>query len=80
VLDSLLTLTKGGVAWMAGIFVVMVVADLGVSAITGMQEPIFLLLALITLVAFVVTGTYTLGKSVWRRFRSQGRDVSPPPE
>ena len=41
--------------------------DLGISAMIGPQEPIFLLFALVIAAAFVVTGTYTLFKKMLRR-------------
>ncbi len=66
-IDSLLTLTKGGAFWMGVFFLVAVGMDLGISAIIGAQEPIFLLFALAIATAFVVTGTYTLFKKLLRR-------------
>ena len=48
-------------------FLVAVGMDLGISAIIGAQEPIFLLFALAIATAFVVTGTYTLFKKLLRR-------------
>jgi Kef-type K+ transport system membrane component KefB len=66
-IDSLLTLTKGGAFWMGIFFLVAVGLDLGISAIIGTQEPIFLLFALVIAAAFVVTGTYTLFKKMLRR-------------
>lgn len=68
-LDSLLTLTKGGALWMAGLFVVSVLLSIGVSLLIGAQEPIFALFALFILVLFVVTGTYTLLKLLVHRIR-----------
>ena len=66
-IDSLLTLTKGGAFWMGVFFLIAVGLDLGISAIIGIQEPIFLLFALVIAAAFVVTGTYTLVKRLFRR-------------
>ncbi len=66
-IDSLLTLTKGGAFWMGVFFLVAVGMDLGISAIIGAQEPIFLLFALAIATAFVVTGTYTLFKKLLGR-------------
>jgi hypothetical protein len=77
-LDSLLTLTKAGAAWMAGIFGVALLADVAISAVTRTQEPIFLLLAVMTLVAFVLRAVYTLGKWAWHRLRGDGPAVPPP--
>ena len=76
VLDSLLTLTKGGALWTVGVIVVCLLMDLAVSALTGTQEPIFLLLAAAALVVLLVAGTYTIGKWLWRRIRPPKSDAT----
>jgi hypothetical protein len=63
-IDSLLTLTKRGAFWMAVFFAVVVLLDIGVSAIIGQQEPLFILFAAAILGIFLVTGTYTLAKKL----------------
>jgi hypothetical protein len=78
VLDSLLTLKKGAAAWMAGFFLVCVIANRTVSALTGREESVFLLLALMILAAFLVTGTYTAGKWIVCAVRGRRRDDTPP--
>jgi hypothetical protein len=75
-IDSILTLTKRGAFWLVVLFVVAVLMDLGVSAIVGQQEPMFLLFALAILALLLVAGVYTLGKKVIAFFR---RDASKPP-
>ncbi len=70
-IDSLLTLTKGGAFWMGIFFLVAVGLHLGISAVIGAQEPIFLLFALMIAAAFVVTGAYTLFKRLLRRGNPQ---------
>jgi len=63
-IDSLLTLTWRGAFWMAVLFVVSMLFDVGISAILGQQEPIFILFAAAILAIFLVTGTYTLVKKI----------------
>jgi hypothetical protein len=63
-IDSLLTLTKRGAFWLALLFVITIAMSVGVSAIVGQQEPIFLLFALAIGALFLVAGVYTLGKKV----------------
>jgi hypothetical protein len=64
-IDSLLTLTKGGAFWMGILFLVVVLLSFGISAVMGQQEPLFFLFALAIAAAFVVTGTYTLAKKIF---------------
>ena len=66
-LDSLLTLTKGEALWMAIGFVTAALAHWAVVALTGEQEPIFLLIALLIPVVLVITGGYTLAKKILHR-------------
>lgn len=68
-IDSLLTLTKRGAFWLAVFFVVSALLDLGISALVGFQEPMFILFATAILVIFLVTGTYTLAKKILGLFR-----------
>jgi hypothetical protein len=75
-IDSILTLTKRGAFWLVVLFVVAVLLDLGVSAIVGQQEPLFLLLALAILALLLVAGVYTLGKKV---IALLSRDADKPP-
>ena len=77
-LDSLLTLTKGAAAWMAGFFVICVIVNRGITALTGVQEPIFLLLGFLILCAFLVMATYTAGK--WAVHLLKGDSPHSPPE
>ena len=67
-IDSLLTLTKRGAFWLAILFVVAVAMDVGVSALLGQQEPMFLLFAFAIAALFIVASIYTLGKLVVGRF------------
>ena len=64
-LDSLLTLTGAAAAWLGGAFVLAVLASFGITAITGRQEPIFLVIAVGLLAVLVVTSLYTAAKWVW---------------
>jgi uncharacterized membrane protein YhaH (DUF805 family) len=68
-IDSMLTLTKRGAFWLVTLFVVTVLLDLGVSALIGQQEPMFLLFAVAILALLVVASIYTLGKKLIRFFR-----------
>ena len=76
-LDSMLTLKKSTALWMVGFFMVCVLANRGVDALTGEQESIFLLLAVAILAAFVVMGLYTMGK--WVLHLLQGDRPRTPP-
>ncbi|HEY5540665.1 MAG TPA: hypothetical protein VIL41_04330 [Coriobacteriia bacterium] len=71
-LDSLLTLTKGAAAWMAGALVVCLLMDRAISAVSGVPVSIFMLFALLILFVLVVTGAYTAGKWVWHRVHHAG--------
>lgn len=64
-LDSLLTMTKRGAFWLLVIFVVSAAMDFAVSRLSGAQEPLFLLFALGAVLAFIVSGVYTLGKKLF---------------
>jgi hypothetical protein len=66
-LDSLLTLTKGAAAWMAGGLIVCVLMDRAVSALTGNPVSVFALFALGILLALLVAGAYTAAKWLWHR-------------
>jgi len=77
-IDSLLTLTMRGAFWMAVFFVISVVLDIGVSAVAGQQEPIFLLLAVGIFALFLVAGTYTLAKKLLGFFK-RGAEKTPRP-
>ena len=77
-IDSILTLTKRGAFWMAILFAVSVVLDIGVSALVGQQEPLFLLFALAIAALFLVAAVYTLSKKVIGLFRGRA-DKTPPP-
>jgi hypothetical protein len=68
-IDSLLTLTKRGAFWLGIFFAVAVLLDLGVSALVGQQEPLFLLFAMAIAALFVVAGTYTMVKKLVRHFK-----------
>ena len=68
-LDSLLTLTKGGALWLLGGLLVCIAADRMVSSLTGQPVTLFAILALGILVALVVCGTYTAVKWIWHRSR-----------
>ena len=70
-LDSLLTLTRGAAAWMAGALILCLLLDRAVSALTGNPVTIFLVFALGILLAFAVSGTYTAVKWLRRRARPQ---------
>jgi len=76
-LDSILTLKKSTALWMAGFFVVCVLANRGVDALTGQQESIFMLLAVAILAAFLVMGAYTAGKWVFHLLKGD-RSHTPP--
>jgi hypothetical protein len=65
-IDSLLSLTKGRTFWIAIAFVVAVLMHVAVLALTGVQEPIGLLGALLIPVYFVVSLGYTLVKRMLR--------------
>ena len=69
-LDSLLTLTKGGAFWLAVFFVASTITHFFVSALMGAPEPLFALFALASLGALLVSGMYTLAKSVIRKWVS----------
>jgi len=71
VLDSLLTLTRGAAAWMAGALILCLLLDRAVSALTGNPVTIFLVFALGILLAFAVSGTYTAVKWLRRRVHPQ---------
>jgi putative Mn2+ efflux pump MntP len=77
-IDSMLTLTKRGAFWMAILFAVAVVLDIGVSALVGQQEALFLLLALAIAALFLVAAAYTLGKKVIGLFKGKA-DKTPLP-
>jgi hypothetical protein len=77
-IDSILTLTKRGAFWLANLFVVAVAMDLGVSALIGQQEPMFLLFALGIAALFIVASIYTLGKMIIGRFTHKA-DKTPQP-
>jgi len=77
-LDSLLTLTKRGAFWLITLFFVALLIDIGVSAMIGMPEVMFLLLAIACLGALVVSGVYTLAKRLFG-FGAQPADKSAPP-
>lgn len=70
-IDSMLTLTWRGAFWLAIFFVVAVLMDVGISAIIGFQEPLFLLFAAAILALFVVSAAYTLVKTIIGRFRHE---------
>jgi hypothetical protein len=61
-LDSLLTLNKRGAFWLIGAFFVSLFLHAAVVALTGVQEPIFLLAAAAVPLVLLVTGCYTLLK------------------
>ena len=75
-LDSLLTMTKRGAFWLAVMFAVALAFHFGVSAMIGVTEPIFLLIALALALAFVVTAAYTAVKTIFRR----NKHSAPPTE
>lgn len=66
-IDSLLSLTKGRAFWMAIAFVIAVLMHAGIVLLTGVQEPMGLLGALLIPVFFVVSLAYTLVKRILRR-------------
>ena len=68
-LDSLLTLTRAEAGWLAGAFILCVLGNRAITVMTGNEEPIFLVLAVLILVALVVTSIYTAVKWVWHRLR-----------
>jgi peptidoglycan/LPS O-acetylase OafA/YrhL len=68
-IDSMLTLTKRGAFWLALLFVVAVLMDIGISALVGQQEPMFLLFAAAILALFIVACIYTLAKKLIGFFR-----------
>jgi len=77
-IDSLLTLTKRGAFWLAILFVVAVAMDVGISALMGQQEPMFLLFALAIAALFIVASIYTLGKIIIGRFTDKAdKDTRP---
>ena len=65
----MLTLTKRGAFWLAVFFAVAVLMNLGISALVGRPEPMFLLFALAIAALFIVAGTYTLCKKVIGYFK-----------
>jgi hypothetical protein len=67
-LDSLLTLTKSGAAWLVVTAVVCVAVDRALSAMMGLVASLFLLGAIAAIAALVVSGIYTAGKWVVQRF------------
>jgi hypothetical protein len=67
-LDSLLTLTKSGAAWLVGTAVVCVAVDRMLSAMMGLVASLFLLGAMAAIAALVISGVYTGGKWVVHRF------------
>lgn len=71
-IDSLLTLTKGAILWFAIAEAIAVLLHLGISAAVGVQEPIFLVAALVIPVTFLVTGVYTLSKRLRHATRRGG--------
>ena len=73
-LDSLLTLTGTAAAWLGGAFVLAVLASFGITAITGRQEPIFLVIAVGILAVLLVTSLYTAAKWVWHRISGRRQD------
>jgi uncharacterized membrane protein len=77
-IDSLLTLTKRGAFWLAILFVIAVAMDIGISALLGQQEPMFLLFALAIAALFIVAGIYTLAKMIIGRFTREA-DEDPRP-
>ena len=76
-IDSLLTLKGSTALWMAGFFVICVLANRGVDALTGTQESIFMLLAVAILAAFLVMGAYTTGKWMFHLLKGD-RSHTPP--
>ncbi len=77
-IDSLLTLTKRGAFWMAVLFLVAVLMHVGISAMVGYQEPMFLLFALGIAALFLVAGAYTLGKKLIALFRHKPENAPKP--
>jgi hypothetical protein len=71
VLDSLLTLSKGAVFWMLGAIVLLILMDRAVALATGLPITMFLVLAAGVAAALVVSGTYTIVKSLRNRTRSE---------
>jgi hypothetical protein len=68
-IDSLLTLTKRGAFWLAIFFAAAVLMNVTISALVGQQEPMFALFALAIAAIFIVSGTYTLFKTVIGLFK-----------
>ena len=66
-LDSFLSLTKGRAFWLAMAFLAAVIMHVAVLALTGVEEPIGLLGALLIPVFFLVSLVYTLAKRIFRR-------------
>jgi len=66
-LDSFLRLTIHRALWIAVFFVIALALHAGVSALTGVQEPMFLLAAVLLPAYLVVSTAYTLVMRVLRR-------------
>jgi hypothetical protein len=62
VIDSILTLTKGEIGWLALFFVIFVGLDRILALLVGLPVTLFALFALMIAVFFVVAGIYTLAK------------------
>jgi len=66
-MDDLLTLTKRRAFWMVVFFIAAAVAHVAVVAVTGVQEPLFLLGALAMVALGIVSGVYTLARKLFHR-------------
>jgi hypothetical protein len=73
VIDSLLTVTKGEVGWLAAFFLICVALDRLISAFTKLPFTLFALFALMIAAFFLVACVYTLGKWVLGHLR-RGED------
>ena len=66
-LDSLLTLTLVEAGWLLGALILTVLFNRGITLVTGRDEPIFLVIAVLIFAALVITSIYTAAKWVWHR-------------
>lgn len=66
-LDSFLRLTIHRALWIAVFFAIAVALHAGVSALTGVQEPMFLLATILLPAYLVVSAAYTLLMRILRR-------------
>jgi len=70
-IDSLLTLTRAEAAWLTAALFLAVLANRAVTLMTGNEDPIFLVLAVVILVGLIVTSVYTGAKWIWHLIRGR---------